>query len=258
MGKRRNKSMVELAAAVMRDVREGRAKLAAMGDYVAVEPVKLRSHEPCNYDDCQWPGQCDGRHCLEAGGAVRLTPEEMQERGAPMQSNVELLAQAMTFRVLADAPESKGPFILECDHWVSPTDGAAIMEAWTHAFKKAGREPPPPLLVLGAGFRLRSAEADAHVALACGACGTAYIATVPAEALQNEQTRAQCAALALPLCEACEGKPAKPQTRDGAMDAAVDALAKVLQTHPYTDEAGRIALANTIGAAVLARLATKR
>jgi hypothetical protein len=215
MGKRRNKSTVELAAAVMRDVREGRAKLAAMGDYVAVEPVKLRSHEPCNYDDCQWPGQCDGRHCLEAGGAVRLTPEEMQEREAPMQSNVELLAQAMTLRVLADAPESKGPFVMECDQWVSPMEGTAIIEAWTHAFKKAGREPPPPLLVLGAGFRLRSVGET-------------------------------------------EAKPAKPQTPDEAIDAAVDALAKVLQTHPYTDEAGRIALANTIGAAVLARLATKR
>jgi hypothetical protein len=213
MGKRRNKSMVELAAAVMRDVREGRAKLAAMGDYVAVEPVKLRSHEPCNYDDCQWPGQCDGRHCLEAGGAVRLTPEEMQERGAPMQSNVELLAQAMTFRVLADAPDSKGPFIMECDQWVSPMEGTAILEAWTHAFKKAGREPPP-LLVLGAGFRLWSAGET-------------------------------------------EAKPAKPRTMDEAIDAAVAVLAEAMQAHPY-GEGQRRAMAQTVAAGLITRLATKR
>lgn len=32
--------------------------------------------EPCGWDDCKQPGYCDGRHCNEAGGAIRLRPDE--------------------------------------------------------------------------------------------------------------------------------------------------------------------------------------
>jgi hypothetical protein len=36
--------------------------------------------EPCGYDDCQRPGECDGRRCLEAPGTVRLSPKEIDQR----------------------------------------------------------------------------------------------------------------------------------------------------------------------------------
>ena len=39
-------------------------------------PERQSRTKPCDYDGCELVGECDGRHCLAAGGAIRPTPDE--------------------------------------------------------------------------------------------------------------------------------------------------------------------------------------
>lgn len=75
------------------------------------------------------------------------------------QATVEMIAQAISLKVLADAPDSRGPFVLEGAGDLDHDRVGYIREAWERAFRMAGR-PTPPLLIIGAGITLRSATAD--------------------------------------------------------------------------------------------------
>lgn len=59
---------------------------------------------PCEFDDCQEPGRCDGRNCLRYPGTIRLEPEEIEE-AAKLQRIAENVAychrQAMFWREYA-------------------------------------------------------------------------------------------------------------------------------------------------------------
>lgn len=59
----------------------------------------------------------------------------------------ETIARAISLKVLADAPDSRGPFVLEVRHKMTPGDMEHILRVWKGAFERAGR-PSPPLLVL--------------------------------------------------------------------------------------------------------------
>jgi len=72
------------------------------------------------------------------------------------------IAQAISLKVLADAPDSRGPFVLEISERLEEGDMNRILRTWNAAFENAGRTAPS-LLVLGDGMKLRSAtEKETH------------------------------------------------------------------------------------------------
>lgn len=71
----------------------------------------------------------------------------------------ESIAQAITLKVLADAPDSRGPFVLEVHETLTEDHVQHIQRAWNAAFRQAGR-PTPPLLVMGNDTVLRPATEE--------------------------------------------------------------------------------------------------
>lgn len=70
------------------------------------------------------------------------------------------LAEAITLKVLADAPDARGPFILEAGRSISADHARRVQEVWERAFRYAGRVPPP-LIILDAGMRIEPMPATA-------------------------------------------------------------------------------------------------
>lgn len=54
--------------------------------------------EPCAFDSCDQIGACDGRHCLSAGGKIRLSPEEQDDLAAATAA-AEQLAKLRELRL---------------------------------------------------------------------------------------------------------------------------------------------------------------
>jgi hypothetical protein len=87
---------------------------------------------------------------------------EASMANGPSPTSAETIAQAISLKVLADAPDSRGPFVLEVRHDLGPDGFQHIQRTWKQAFDMAGR-PAPALLVLGDGMTLRPAtEEEAH------------------------------------------------------------------------------------------------
>ena len=75
----------------------------------------INNQQPCAYDDCQQPGYCDGRHCLEAKGAIRPTLDEMNEQQATTLNTVEIVRKRLADgRTITDGDVHR--LVAEIDH----------------------------------------------------------------------------------------------------------------------------------------------
>ena len=75
---------------------------------------------------------------------------------ADQQITPEVIAEAISLKVLADAPDSRGPFVLEVRHGLDGSELRRIQDIWNQVFEKAGRDAPV-LLILADGVTLRAA-----------------------------------------------------------------------------------------------------
>lgn len=71
----------------------------------------------------------------------------------------ESIARAITLKVLADAPDSRGPFVLEIRERLGEGDMQRIQRTWNVAFNQTGRDAPS-LLILSDGIVLRPATEE--------------------------------------------------------------------------------------------------
>lgn len=101
-----------------------------------------------------------GDACLWALAEIARLRWELQARQqGGMRVTAEEIAQAISLKVLADAPDSRGPFVLETSGRLEPDEARALSKRWAAAFERAGR-PCPVLIILAAGARLRSATEE--------------------------------------------------------------------------------------------------
>lgn len=68
----------------------------------------------------------------------------------------ETIAEAISIKIIADAPDNSGPFVLEWPYAFDEQSLQRVQFAWEEAFRHAGRNAPP-LLVLSDGAKLRAA-----------------------------------------------------------------------------------------------------